>query len=42
MIERDWEGEIKELLVTVVIEFMYNHWFIILLLMDKGKKDHYN
>ena len=26
---RDWEGEIKELLVTVLIEFMYNHYLII-------------
>ena len=29
MKERDWEEEIKELLVTVVIEFIYNNYLII-------------
>ena len=26
---RDWEEEIKELLLTIVIEFIYNHYLII-------------
>ena len=29
MKERDWEEEIKELLVTVVIELIYNNYLII-------------
>ena len=36
---RDWEEEIKELLLTIVIEFIYNHYLII---DGQRKKDHGN
>ena len=29
MKRKDWEGEIKELLLIVVTELIYNHYFII-------------
>ena len=29
MKERDWEEEIKELLVTIVTELIYNHYLTI-------------